>query len=155
MSHIQSPAQLPERLDLFLAGGITNCPLWQDAAADYLADTGLVLVNPRRQFGIDWEGPEAREQIGWEHDALSRARGVLFWFPETSICPIALFELGVQIGRAKIPVTVGAHPDYPRLFDLRTQMDLAASEAPLLNQAIFTDLFELCDVAARSVGGSR
>ena len=61
-------------------------------------------------------------QIRWEYEFLKRARVVLFWFPKESLCPVALFELGKELGRNSC-VFVGAHPDYARRFDIVTQVD--------------------------------
>lgn len=117
------------RPKLFLAGGITGCPDWQSEMAGLLAGVGvpLDLLNPRR---ARWEmrpGLE-EEQIAWEHRHLLRADAVLFWFPEETLCPIALYELGAWLCRPK-PLLVGCHPGYRRLADVRIQARLERGSA--------------------------
>lgn len=34
---------------IFLAGGITNCPNWQQEAISYLSKLNLTIYNPRRE----------------------------------------------------------------------------------------------------------
>ena len=113
------------KIDLFLAGGISNCPDWQtDAALTLETMDELVVANPRRSEGLEKTGVEAAKQIAWEHDALKRADTILFWFPEETLCPITLFELGVQVGKLDKKMFVGAHPNYARRFDIVQQMSL-------------------------------
>ena len=81
-----------------------------------------MVANPRRNRLLASEGAEAACQIRWEYEFLKRARVVLFWFPKESLCPIALFELGKELGRNSC-VFVGTHPDYARRFDIVTQVD--------------------------------
>lgn len=109
-------------VDLFLAGGITNCSDWQAEAIRLLGDQDIVVDNPRRNRLLASAGAEAACQIRWEYEFLKRARVVLFWFPKESLCSIALFELGKEIGRNSC-VFVGAHPDYARRFDIVTRVD--------------------------------
>lgn len=115
----------PETIDLFLAGGIRNCPNWQQDALQILADSGLTIANPRRAEGLETTGAEAARQIAWEHAALAKSNTVLFWFPYQTICPITLLELGVELGRGTKPIFIGAHPDYERRFDVQEQVALA------------------------------
>lgn len=114
---------IPQSVDLFLAGGITNCPDWQADAIKMLDDgSDIVVANPRRDRLLDHEGEDAAYQIRWEYEFLRRARMILFWFPKESVCPITLFELGKEIGRGSC-LLVGAHPEYVRRFDVVTQMN--------------------------------
>lgn len=88
---------VPQSVDLFLAGGITNCPDWQVDAIEMLDDgSDIVVANPRRDRLLDYEGEDAAYQIRWEYEFLRRARMILFWFPKESVCPITLFELGKE-----------------------------------------------------------
>lgn len=120
---VTAPA-LVETCDIFLAGGISGCPDWQTRAYELMDHTGLTIVNPRRPEGLETIGREAKRQIAWERLALDKARVTLFWFPAgESPCPIALFELGMALGRGK-PVAIGAENGYPRLFDVVTQVKL-------------------------------
>lgn len=108
---------------VFLAGGITGCPDWQQELTKSLSDTDLVLFNPRRQdFPIN--DPSAAEaQIKWEFNHLRIADAIAFWFPSQTLCPIALYELGTWSNSPK-PLFIGVHSDYQRLKDVVYQTRL-------------------------------
>lgn len=117
---------------IFIAGGITNCPNWQNEVISKLIDfPDLVIFNPRRE-SFDVSDPAAvDQQIEWEYKHLKEADMILFWFSEGSLNPIVLFDYGLH-GRLGYPtdggikrVFVGIHPDYPRAFDVRKQTALA------------------------------
>jgi hypothetical protein len=126
MQLIEAPNIYPENADLFLGGGITNCPDWQAQVVEMLEDTNLVVLNPRRSAAFT--GDIADEQIRWEYEALRAAKTVLFWFPKETLCPITLFELGVFSQRKDTRLIVGTHPDYARRFDVQVQMELSRPE---------------------------
>lgn len=107
---------------LFLAGGITDCPDWQQEVVAALRESSLTLLNPRRAQFVAHEG-SAREQIAWEHRMLRAASAILFWFPMETLCPIVLYELGAWSMTQK-PIFVGVHPDYQRKLDVRIQTAL-------------------------------
>jgi hypothetical protein len=108
---------------VFLAGGITGCPGWQAEIIELLADTDLVLLNPRRKnFPIDDKGA-AYKQIEWEYKHLRLADAVLFWFPWETLCPITLYELGAW-SMANKDIFIGVHPDYQRRQDVEIQTKL-------------------------------
>jgi hypothetical protein len=111
---------------LFLAGGITGCPDWQDDFSKLLADTDLTLLNPRRRSYPIFSAL-AEEQIIWEFRHLRQANAIVFWFPHETLCPIALYELGAWSMTRK-PLFVGAHPEYPRRCDVVIQTRLARPE---------------------------
>jgi hypothetical protein len=115
------PGSLPA---MFLAGGISGCPDWQREVVGLLRDEPVVLLNPRRaSFPIG--DPEAGlQQIEWEHRHLRKVVAILFWFPQETLCPIALYELGAWSMTAK-PLFVGTHPNYPRRLDVEVQTHLA------------------------------
>lgn len=94
-------------ITLFLAGGISNCPNWQQEMVT-ISNSQLTLVNPRRKI---WKEEDAVEQIKWEHRHLIRCDAVLFWFPFETVCPITLYELGAWAFRPK-KIFVGCHPNY-------------------------------------------
>jgi hypothetical protein len=119
---IVKPPMAPTRADLFLAGGISNCPDWQAEAELALADLPGLVHNPRRPGVLIAD--EAVAQIEWEHEALANSDTILFWFPKETLCPIALFELGVWSAKGA-PLVVGVHPGYARLLDVVTQLRLA------------------------------
>ncbi|MEH0110770.1 nucleoside 2-deoxyribosyltransferase domain-containing protein [Tersicoccus sp. MR15.9] len=127
---VQAPARLPEKVDLFLAGGVTGTAPWQSEVAAALAHLPATVANPRRGTDFDATGPEAAAQIGWERRALARARFVLFWFTSTSIQPFTLFELGSMLGAGK-PIIIGAHPEYPYRRDVVHNLQLARPAQPV------------------------
>lgn len=90
-------------IKVFIAGGISNCPNWQEDEFIFLTKTvvshlsdapNIVLINPRRdQFDVN--DPLASDvQIEWEHDHLN------------------------------IADIVGTHPEYQRRFDVIKQLSL-------------------------------
>lgn len=137
METIYAPNTVPNQADLFLAGGITNCPDWQSDATEQLKNLTGVILNPRRPYFPD--NPKlADEQITWEYHALRKADTVLFWFPQETLCPITLLELGVFTQRKNTKLIVGTHPNYQRKFDVTKQLQLARPEV-----IVYDDLTEL------------
>lgn len=134
MKYVESPTQCPTGevwRSLFLAGGITNCPDWQQEVAWGLSETDWVLLNPRREnFPID-DPAAAQEQITWEYAHLRVAHSILFWFPSETLCPIVLFELGAWSVSDK-PLFVGVHPDYARRRDVEIQLGLARPDVEIV-----------------------
>ena len=123
---------------IFLAGGIKGCPDWQAYAVNRLKHTQFVVLNPRRpEFSPSEE--EGRAQIRWERFHLEQADEVLFWFPQETVCPISLFELGTWLYTRKV-LLVGCHPKYPKRFDVQVQSRLARPEMDLAD-----DLDKLLD----------
>jgi len=123
MNYIEAPEEFErgEDLTVFLAGGISNCPDWQQDFVDMLKDTDLILFNPRRANFPMGDKSEGRRQILWEAKYLDKADLIIFWFPMETICPIVLFELGSWSMTDK-PILVGVHPKYSRRFDVETQL---------------------------------
>lgn len=109
---------------VFLAGGITNCPDWQQEMRSLLHGTDLVLFNPRREHFPIGDPNAAQEQIMWEHNHLRTADAILFWFPRETLCPIVLYELGAWSMTDK-SIFVGVHPEYKRRQDVEIQTQLA------------------------------
>jgi len=128
MRVIEAPNKYPRNPtpDIFLGGGITNCPDWQSEAVALLKHTDAVILNPRRsgEFTEDIAG----EQIEWEYHALRAVDTVFFWFPKETLCPITLLELGVFTQRPQTRIIVGTHPEYTRRFDVIKQLELARPE---------------------------
>ncbi len=122
MKIVTAPAPLPEKADLFLAGGISNCPLWQDNMISLLSKVPGTALNPRRSIAFKEE--DAVEQIEWEFEAFKRVKNVLFWFPEETLCPITLLELGKLSVQPEYRLFVGTHPNYGRKLDVLTQLRL-------------------------------
>ena len=74
----------------------------------------------------------AAEQIIWEHKRLSRADAILFWFPEETLCPITLFELGAWSYMGKM-LFVGHHPNYARKLDICVQLGLVRPDIEVVS----------------------
>lgn len=122
---------------LFLAGGISGCGDWHADAINALSDLNLTIFNPRRPGTIDRKDKVVSElQIKWERTHLMASTHILFWFPNTSVCPIALFELGgalerkvgCGVGSPRHKVYVGCEPDYDRIVDLEIQLPLIGKQ---------------------------
>lgn len=123
---------------LFLAGGISGCPLWQDEVVEAFKGTDIVLLNPRRRdFPMD-DPDAAGAQIAWEHEHLRKASDILFWFPCETLCPIVLYELGTWTAyhnaQMRIPrLFIGCHPEYKRRQDVVIQTALVAPHLTVTN----------------------
>jgi hypothetical protein len=115
MHVIEAPNAHPHLTNIFLGGGISDCPDWQTDVISLLRDVPGILLNPRRSG--NFTESMADEQITWEYHALRTADTVFFWFPMETMCPITLLELGVF-----------THPDYARRFDVIKQLELARPE---------------------------
>jgi len=123
-NYIEAPGEFDgQGKSIFCAGGITGCPDWQARMVQLLSDSDWIILNPRRaNFPID--NPKAsQEQIEWEHKHLRLAQAIFFWFPQESICPIVLYELGAWSMTQK-PLFIGIHPNYPRKQDVVIQTSL-------------------------------
>ncbi len=152
MRYIEAPteyAKTPKQLSIFLGGGITDCPNWQQAVVQMLGNFDVDLLNPRREnFPIHDPGA-AEAQIAWEHRHLRLADAILFWFPKETLCPIVLYELGAWSMTDK-PLFIGVEPGYKRAQDVEIQTRLVR---PGLR--ISTNLSTLCgQVGAWLVPGS-
>lgn len=130
MKYIEAPVKYyTGELSIFLAGGITNCPNWQQEMVKLLKDLDIVIFNPRRQY-FPIEDPDAAfEQIKWEFDFLDRADMILFWFSRGSLNPIVLFEYGKWLMNLRNdtnykPIFVGIDPEYERKRDVEIQTEL-------------------------------
>lgn len=126
MQVIEAPNKHPEYADIFLGGGITNCPDWQADIITKLSPLEGVILNPRRTG--EFTDDIAVEQIKWEYKALRSVETLFFWFPEETLCPITLLELGVFTQRPQTRLIVGTHPNYARRLDVVTQLELARPE---------------------------
>lgn len=131
---VQPLVRAPGDVVIFLAGGITGCPDWQAEvlkAFKFMSDE-IVLVSPRRaDFPIGDPGA-AEVQIKWEYDALRFADMILFWFPEETLCPIVLYELGCWTVKQPLKtIFIGVHPGYKRKQDVDIQTALARPAMPI------------------------
>lgn len=137
MQYIESPKTYSLEVtgnrskSIFLAGGITNCPDWQQEMVQLLGKTDYTLLNPRRKnFPID-DPSAAPKQVTWEHYALRAAKEILFWFPYETLCPIVLYELGAWSMTEK-PLYVGVHPKYKRCQDVEIQTGLIRPDVKIV-----------------------
>ena len=122
---------------VFLAGGITNCPWWQDELRELLKNEEGVIYNPRRRnFPMD-DPNAAKEQIKWEFDALAAADIFSMWFSDAdSDQPICMYELGRHVAlRTMWPHTIiiGVEPGYRRSQDVYVQMELINPKIKISN----------------------
>lgn len=134
-----NPSLLHRPMAIFLAGGISGCPTWQDHAIERLCQTDFIVLNPRRPLYND-NIEEGRKQIRWERFHMEQADLILFWFPKETACPITLFELGTWVYTQK-PLWIGTHPEYPKRFDVEIQYRLARSDGDIAD-----DLDKLLDM---------
>ena len=113
-----------QNLKVFIAGGITNCPDWQQEFIENFDDYDyLTLYNPRRrEFNVD-NPYETEKQIVWEYRHLEEADIIVYWFSTGSINPIVLFELGKYL--EKSPIVIGIESGYEREKDVVIQSRLA------------------------------
>lgn len=148
---IRSPQPLSLRstsnASVFIAGGISNCRDWQAEIVDIIDCDEFDVFNPRREGDFAKVGQAAVDQITWEHEALATCNHVLFWFPDSSICPITLFEYGAMLARAsrhEISIVMGRDPDYERAFDLDVQTQLTIEHSQDANISVAHDYDEFC-----------
>jgi hypothetical protein len=124
---------------IFLAGGITGCGNWQDEITEMFKHTNLIVCNPRRADYVDNTKPfnfNEEEQVKWERGHINECTGSLFWFPSSSVCPIALFELGTLVAHHE-HLFIGADPAYPKRENLFGQLKLFIRE-PIMYDNIQT-----------------
>ncbi|MEE9215618.1 MAG: nucleoside 2-deoxyribosyltransferase domain-containing protein [Thermodesulfobacteriota bacterium] len=112
---------------IFLAGGITNCPDWQQEVRKGLEDLEFSLFNPRREnFPIN-KPSASYYQIKWEYNRLQLSDLITYWFAKETIQPIVLYELG-KFMDSNYDILIGIHPEYPRKQDVEIQTGLARPE---------------------------
>lgn len=132
IKYIEAPAEyLGNERSLFLAGGITGCPDWQAELTDLLKNEEIVLLNPRRTNFPMHDINAAKEQIEWEHTYLQKADAISFWFSKETLCPITLYELGINLARGKL-LFIGVHPEYARKQDIEIQTRLERPEIEIV-----------------------
>ncbi len=136
MRYIESPDELNENdavseSSIFLAGGITGCPNWQQQMVGLFEGTPLTIVNPRRADFPIGDPIAAQEQIHWEHRHLRRVNAIMFWFCAETVCPIVLYELGAW-SMTKKPIFVGVDPEYIRKQNVEIQTSLSRPEVTVV-----------------------
>ena len=118
---------------VFIAGGISDCPDWQSEFISHFSgySDSLVMFNPRRKDFDITNSDIAREQIEWEYSRIDESNVMMFWFPEETLCPITLYELGVATREIDY-LFVGCHPNYKRKFDVITQLGLVRPDVDVV-----------------------
>lgn len=135
----------PGDVFIFLAGGITKCPNWQDATVhciehklkDFVnvpSEEHIIIFNPRRP-DFDVSDPDASvKQIEWEFKALENCDIFSMFFCESdSVQPICMYELGRNIARMQMRfpkdwedrLVITVEKDYGRRKDVQVQCELA------------------------------
>ena len=137
MNYIEAVGDLAgiARPCVFLAGGITQCPEWQQELVALIHNLAPelpgTLLNPRRK-DFPMEDPNAAvEQIKWEYAALNAADVFSMWFSAgPSVQPICMYELGRHLARFQwgahnlAKIVIGIAPGYLRAQDVRIQTQL-------------------------------
>ena len=133
----------PGDVRCFLAGGISNCPEWQQEAIKYLREfdvdknhpnNELIIFNPRREsFPIN--NPDVtEEQIAWEFEALNNCGIFSMYFCNAdSDQPICMYELGRYLLHTmnrywhswEKRIVISVEDGYRRQADVKTQVRLA------------------------------
>jgi hypothetical protein len=121
-----------ERKSLFMGGGISGTPPWQDHMVSLLSEANISILNPRR-LNFDITDPTIQhEQVEWEFNYLRKVDGRMFWFCKETLCPITLFEYGYWLAEQnKAPseaLFVGIEPGYAKEFDVLKQLELLEYE---------------------------
>lgn len=130
----------------FLAGGITNCPNWQDEVIKNIKEYSssenidlkyLDIYNPRRaNFPID-NPNAAQEQIEWEFKYLEKCDIFSMYFCNApSDQPICMYELGRNISEIRNEyigtwghrIIVSVEKGYKREQDVLIQTRLATND---------------------------
>lgn len=130
-----------DEISVFLAGGITNCPEWQDKVIEHLKakfDTDkLVVFNPRRKNFPIGVPSAAFGQIKWEFKQLEKMDIFSMYFcGGDSDQPICMYELGRNIVRMqnRFPadwrnrIVISVEEGYKRKEDVIVQTHLATEE---------------------------
>ena len=133
----------PSDIKVFLAGGITGCPKWQNEVIKELEildkkeydkdeESHLVVFNPRRD-NFDIKKDSAEEQIKWEFYMLENCDIFSMYFCKDEIQPICMYELGRYITRMQMRfpsdwedrIVITVEEGYSRLNDVKIQTQLA------------------------------
>lgn len=157
MKYIEAPEKYyTGRLSIFLAGGITNCPDWQQEMVELLRNLDIIIYNPRRKNFPIHDPEAAYHQIKWEFEFLDHAAMILFWFSRGSLNPIVLFEYGKWLMNTRDPkgykpIFVGIDPEYERKQDVEIQTSL---ENSFIRTKIQYSLEDLANLIKKDLGPS-
>lgn len=141
-------------ISVFLAGGITNCPEWQNdiiSRLDELSTENLVVFNPRRKnFPIN-DPTAAYKQIDWEFRQLERVDIFSMYFSSgVSDQPICMYELGRNLVKMQMRfpkdwenrIIVSVEDGYKRKQDVLIQSELACGSKLFINSQISADVLK-------------
>lgn len=124
-------------ISVFLAGGITDCPNWQNDIIErlrYLNTENLVVFNPRRENFPIHDPSASYKQIEWEFKALESADIFSMYFSSgESVQPICMYELGRNLAKMQIKkpidwedrIVISVEDGYKRKQDVLIQTELA------------------------------
>jgi hypothetical protein len=108
---VKAPNPLQEGFSVFLAGSIEMgvAVNWQQRVEMALAETDIVIFNPRRDdWDTSWvqsmDNPQFREQVEWELAAQEKASVIAMYFDPSTKSPISLLELGLFARTGKMIV---------------------------------------------------
>ena len=135
MRYIEAPKTYTRRKNekvIFLAGGITNCPDWQQDLVKLLDIPQIVILNPRRKNFPIGNPSVAIEQITWEFNSFQKADLISFWFSRGSLNPIVLFELGKWLVQNEKKIFIGIDTEYQRRQDVEIQTFLERKDVLLV-----------------------
>jgi len=149
---LEAPSKLKSlnKIKLFLAGGISNCPNWQNEIIEKIKSEKYPqtknmfehtdIFNPRRKkMSKKISRNKLKEQIIWEHNKLKESNIILFWFSKGSLNPITLFEYGKYLPTA-MRLVVGIDPEYERKDDVIIQTRVIRTSQKINNS--LEDLYE-------------
>lgn len=122
---------------VFLAGGITNCPEWQDGLIRYLGELigqfDVVVINPRQKNFPMGDQDAGLKQIEWEFKMLKHATVFSMWFSNAdSDQPICMYEFGRHLALRGLDIrpeggsmdrfVLGVEEGYRRELDVYAQL---------------------------------
>lgn len=130
-----------DQISVFLAGGITNCPEWQNEVIRKLEDFDLqklVIYNPRQEHFNITDPNASYKQISWEFQYLENMDIFSMYFSDgDSDQPICMYELGRNLIRMqnrfpndwKERIIITCENGYRRKLDVYIQTRLATENA--------------------------
>lgn len=143
-----------KEISVFLAGGITNCPKWQDDIInrlEWLSTENLVVFNPRRDnFPIN-DKNAAYRQIEWEFNQLEKVDIFSIYFTSgISDQPICMYELGRNLVKMQMRfpkdwenrIIISVEDGYKRKQDVIIQSELACGKKLSINTQISEDILK-------------
>ncbi len=118
---------------VYLAGGIKECPDWQNDLEKLLSGIeGLSTCNPRVAGFIPRSSDDYTNMVKENRRNLESCGAVIFWFPKNMLTPVALCELGAEIARER-PLFIGIEEGYKRSVDVQVQTGLERPDIQIVN----------------------